>query len=156
MECPEIRISLQPSRSLAGVLCALYLLAIVSVVNSTLPAAATWTVVALLVLDLARNLWVHVLARRERSCLLRARDGDWWHERRDVCQPVVVDGASVLIGPVVVLVLRGPGRRRTHLLTRDTFTATDWRRLRVALRLGADKSQPGVRIVSSASGARSG
>ncbi len=155
MDGREIRIRLVPSRRVTGVLCALHLLTISAVAASALPAAVVWAVDLVLLCSLARHAWTHAFVNRHRTWLIHARDG-WRLERDGVCHPVALDGGSTVLGPIVLLLLRAPRRRQVHVLTRDALGATDWRRLRVLLRLGMATPHPGARIVSSASGAGSG
>lgn len=155
MECREIRISLRPSRRFACVLFALYLLAIVALGCSGLPARVVGPVVGVLLFDLLRQAWLRLWKTDRCSCVIRF-GGDWLYERDGVLRAVAPDRATAMLGPLVVLILSSGRQRHVHVLTRDAFTVHEWRRLRVLLRYSGDPRQPGVRIVSSASGARSG
>lgn len=155
MDGREIRIRLVSSRRVTGVLCALHLLAMSAVAASTLPAAVVWAVDLVLLCGLARHVWTHVHTNRYRTWLVHARDG-WRLECAGVHHPVALDGGIAVLGPIVLLLLRAPRRRQVYVLTRDALGETDWRRLRVLLRFGMTTPHPGVRIVSSASGAGSG
>ncbi|MCG3171409.1 MAG: hypothetical protein CALGDGBN_03021 [Pseudomonadales bacterium] len=155
MECREIRIRLAPSRRITGAAGALHLLAVAAVSLAALPAPLAWALRALLLFGALRG-WRDYRRERCRSTwLIRARDG-YLLERDGVRQPAVLDGGSTLLGPVVVLRLHAGGRRHVFVLARDGLGVNDWRRLRVLLRMGGVAVQPGVRIVSSASGASSG
>lgn len=155
MECREIRIRLAPSRRVTVAVGTLHLLALAVVSLAMLPAPLAWTLRVLLLLGALHRWGDYRREQRRSTWLIRSRDG-FLLERGGVREPAALDGGTTLLGPVVVLRLHVGGRRHVFVLARDALGANDWRRLRVLLRVGGVVTQPGVRTVSSASGANAG
>lgn len=155
MECQRTLIHLTPSRRIAGVVVALHLLAVAVVAFAAVPDWIAWLLRGALVAGLFVQVRAFRAARRRDAWLVRTPDA-WLLQHAGVSVAVEIDAATMMLGPVVVLRLRCARRRHAYLLTEDVLGTLQWRRLHVALRIGRGAVQPGVRMVSSASGARSG
>lgn len=155
MEGQRIRIHLVPSRRIAGVVAVLHLLAVAVVALAALPGWLAWLLWGALVAGLLVQIRAFRAVCRRAAWLIRTPDA-WLLQHAGNPVPVAIESVTMMLGPVVVLRLRCARRRYAYLLTEDALGTLQWRRLRVALRIGSGAAQPGVRIVSSASGARSG
>jgi hypothetical protein len=132
MDGPQHCFPIRPSRSLLVVRAGAHALALVACCWSGL-----YPLGPLLALPVALSLLRECLTHgRGEALLLGTGRGGWWIEERGRRSPVGILGGSAVWPALVVLQLRVDDGVRWLVLAPDSASTADFRRLRVALRLG--------------------